>query len=1040
MDWLKCYGKPSTGPQTLRRRVMRLEPLESRLLLAVPTLGDLPDEITLLAGAPLHIALDGFDADGDSLTYSTENTASGLSVIIPKQVVTGGNRSLRMTVSHRLGTDTPDDPSDDQTVSFGTMEFELFEERASRATSRIIDLAESGWYDGKLFHRVISGFMIQGGSLDGYGQFGTGETFDDQFHPTLQHTSAGLLSMAKAGDDTNDSQFFITDAATRWLDFNYTVFGLLTSGNDVRAAISAVPVGTSDRPLNDVVIESVEVFYDREDAAMMLAAPEGVSGDADVTVRVSDGNGGTAQRTIHVVVEPDTSNGNPYLQDIDPIWVDFDTPLEFSLGAVDVEGDQVFFAGEAYPATNDLDVIVSSAGQVIITPKNGEFGAYTVAFDVGPADNNMQDSQIVPVFVRPPAPIVELTPLSDTGDRDGVTAINNGEYALGFVVSGVAPDGNVWLETGGVVLPTDEVSRTLADDGSGNYDVLLELTGDQLADGVYEYRAGQSVILTGENAGVNLTSDLSGLLPVTVDTSDPLIVSTAVQSASVGEEYRYQVQATDGDNTDIRYEIQTPYAGMQQDPVTGAITWTPSATQAGIRPLVLFAIDGAGNAGRQEFNIEVFFTLGWQGVVDFAEFAGLDLTDGELNLGFDAMHSGELTLEIVNPQPPESALVKLFDHDPVTNPDLSPLATSTLVNGNQRIDRTVVANETYYVQLFGANSDSVFRVANLLHHDASSSIVTVHGTDSNDRFEFDAAASRDVIVNGVRYQFDDAQVKTVTFDGGDGYDTVVLDDSPGDDTLTAEAKHAVFSNSDQTPGFTVTLNGFEELHAYARSGGHNEAILHDSDGKDKFKSEPAENYAKMYGGRMYNRVKFFDTVEAFSSGEKDLARLFDTQGNDVFEGRQDVSWLRTDVLDVGVHNFCQVIAQAKHGGNDVATLKDSAREDEVHLKGHKSEIFDQQTKGEIYKITARRFDTVHADGSQGAGYDKVKAWETARDNHVEAADNWARMFAQKVELEMVFDILAFEFVKVRSSTGGNDTANVTEPLDFDLLFEDGWGV
>jgi hypothetical protein len=242
------------------------------------------------------------------------------------------------------------------------------------------------------------------------------------------------------------------------------------------------------------------------------------------------------------------------------------------------------------------------------------------------------------------------------------------------------------------------------------------------------------------------------------------------------------------------------------------------------------------------------------------------------------------------------------------------------------------------------------------------------------------------------------------------------------------------------PDYTVAVTGIEELHAYARSGGHDTALLHDSDGKDKFKSEPAENYAKMYGGRMYNRVKFFDQVEAFSSGEKDLARIFDTQGNDTFEGHKDVSWLRTDVFDVGIHNFRQVIAYAMEGGDDEATLKDSALNDEVYLKEHKSEIFDLDTKGEIYKITARRFDLVHADGSDGDGYDKVKMWETPHDNYVEAADNWARLSAQKTELEMLYDVLAFEFVKVRSSTGGNDTAHVAEPLDFELLFGEGWDV
>ena len=614
------------GPAAHKARLFRrarIESLEVRRVLAAPTLADLPDEITLLAGAPLHIALDGFDSDGDSLTYSTNSTNSAVSAIIPKQETTGGNRSLRITVSHHLGTDTPGDPSDDQVVQLGTMEFELFEGRASRATSQIIDLAQSGWYDGKLFHRVISDFMIQGGSRDGYGQFGSGETFDDQFDPTLQHTSAGLLSMAKAGDDTNDSQFFVTDTDTRWLDFNHTVFGLLTGGDDVRQAITAVPTDTvydqfgnrisgSDRPLNDVVIESVEVFNDHEDAVMMLAAPEGTSGAADVTVTVSDGNGGTAQKTVHVVVAPDNgtyANGNPYLEDINPIWVESNTPQTFTLGSVDVEGDQVFYSGKVDPATGNLYVAVSSAGQVTITPKHDQFGVYTAKFEVGRASNSMWDSQVVPVFVRPPAPTVELDRPSDTGADDDVTAVNNGQQNLKFVVSGVALGATVWLEADGVTLDTNEVSRTLANDGLGTYDVLLELTGDELADGVYQYRAGQTVALTGEYDGVDLTSDPSDPFSVTIDTSDPVIVSTPVLSVSADQEYRYQVQATDGDNTNIRYEVQTPYAGMLQDPDTGVITWTPDAGHAGSNPLVVLAIDGAGNTGRQELDIRVNASL-----------------------------------------------------------------------------------------------------------------------------------------------------------------------------------------------------------------------------------------------------------------------------------------------------------------------------------------------------------------------------------------------------------------------------------------------
>jgi hypothetical protein len=135
-----------------------------------------------------------------------------------------------------------------------------------------------------------------------------------------------------------------------------------------------------------------------------------------------------------------------------------------------------------------------------------------------------------------------------------------------------------------------------------------------------------------------------------------------------------------------------------------------------------------------------------------------------------------------------------------------------------------------------------------------------------------------------------------------------------------------------------------------------------------------------------------------------------------------------------------VVTHSDHGGTDTSTFKYSEIQGEFRDKLHTSKIGNLETEGEIYKITARRFDTVHADGSQSEVYDKVKTWETPRDNHLEADDNRARMFAQKAELEMLYDILAFEFVKVRASSGGNDKANVTKPLDFDLLFENGWDV
>ena len=1214
-------------PKTIRRgRYARVEALEPRCMLAAPTLGPLPTDVTVAAGAPLHVALDGYDSDGDSLTYSVSSTNPVLTGSIPSQDNPNGNRSMRISVD-----------------GYGEMEFELFEGRVPGATSRMIELAQTGWYADRIFHRILSGFMIQGGSRDGFGFNGSGVTFDDEFHPTLQHTSGGLLSMAKGGDDTNDSQFFITAATTRWLDFNHSIFGMLTAGDSVRQAIEAIPVDANGRPLNQAeipVIDSVAIFQDTQNGVMMLSAPEGTTAEADVTVTVSDGQGGIAQQTIHVTILPDhlvdaNHNALPYLGPIDSVWTSIDTPKSFNLDALDIEGDPVFYSAQVDSGAAYMDVSVSEAGQVTVTPKNGVFGIFDVTLRTGPStasvgiqlngryDETRHDAQTINVFVRPPAPTLQLQPVSDTGDQDGITAINNtGGLQLRFMVSGVDPQATAELMIDGVPQETTELGRTPLGDGSGNDAVEVTLS-TPLADEVYSITALQTFDLAEPLGQIAFDGEPSDPITVTVDTQPPVIVSQPVLEAFVGEEYMYQVSADDGPNNVLEYGLEgSKPDAMTIDPDTGTVSWTPQPSDPVSYQLVVVATDGAGNQGWREFELVVTnvapmvsitgapvtgpegteislsaqvtdpdsdnFTYSWAVTKDGSPYAtgsasgftftpddgdadyvasltvtdddsamgeavpvtipvtnlaptiilggsdtvaegadytltlgavtdpgidtvtqwivhwgdglsdtyagggdpthvyqnegsdtvtvdlvdedgthtgagSLDLTvtpappevtdlgpiefrllehsslaDGNLHFQIETTHEGFFTLQVDVPKPSKSARLKFYDVDPVENPGLAPLAETHLDNdGNQRIDWPVTAGETYYVEAYGDNADFHIRMANLLRHDASNSTVTVHGTDSNDTFEFDAAASRDVTINGVRYDFDDAQAESLTFNGGDGYDLVILDDSSGDDTLTAEAKHAVFSNSDQTPGFTVTVEGFEELQAYARSGGHDTAYLHDSDANDKFKSEPAENYAKMYGGRMYNRVKFYDVVEAFSSGEKDLARLFDTAGNDTFEGQQDVSWLRTDVFDVGVHNFRQVIAYALDG-NDEATLKDSALMDEVYLKGHKSEIVDLETKGEIYKITARGFDFVHADGSQGAEYDRVKMWETPRDNHLEAAGNWAKLWAQKTELEMLYDVLAFEFVKVRASTGGNDTANVAEPLDFDLLFEDGW--
>jgi cyclophilin family peptidyl-prolyl cis-trans isomerase len=140
-------------------------------------------------------------------------------------------------------------------TNHGDFSIELFEDRAPATTKNFIDLAEKGYYDGLTFHRVIAGFMIQGGCPQGTGTGGPGYKIKDEFHPELRHDTPGVLSMANAGPNTGGSQFFITLAATPWLDNKHAVFGKVVSGMDVVQKIGGLRTDSGDRPAESVTMD-----------------------------------------------------------------------------------------------------------------------------------------------------------------------------------------------------------------------------------------------------------------------------------------------------------------------------------------------------------------------------------------------------------------------------------------------------------------------------------------------------------------------------------------------------------------------------------------------------------------------------------------------------------------------------------------------------------------------------------------------------------------------------------------------------------------
>jgi len=145
-------------------------------------------------------------------------------------------------------------------TTLGNFTIELFEQQAPNTVANFVKLAGKNFYNGVIFHRVIDGFMIQGGDPSGTGRGGPGYTFADEFHAQLKHDSEGILSMANAGPNTNGSQFFITLVPTPHLDGKHTVFGKVSEGMDVVRKIGRTKTSKpGDRPVVDVVMNKVTI-------------------------------------------------------------------------------------------------------------------------------------------------------------------------------------------------------------------------------------------------------------------------------------------------------------------------------------------------------------------------------------------------------------------------------------------------------------------------------------------------------------------------------------------------------------------------------------------------------------------------------------------------------------------------------------------------------------------------------------------------------------------------------------------------------------
>lgn len=563
--------------QTRASGLLDLQTISERSGVAIPT-SSIPylkpiEDTTLLATSPLHVALDGYDPKGGPLTYTVSSDNAQVEATLLQ-----GNRSMRIEVA-----------------GYGSMVFQLFEQRAPRPAGRVIELAEADFYDGILFHRVIAGFVIQGGDPTGTGSGGsTLGQFDDQYHVDLQHNQAGILSFAKSSDDTNDSQFFVTLGPTRHLDFNHSIFGLLVEGRDVLQAIGSTATGSGDRPIHDIRMNTVEIFQDTENAVMMLKAdPDAIGQQANITVTVDDGLGNQTQETFQVTVAQDPYNSGPFLEDLPDFETTVGTPLEIQLSAIDVEGDPVFFDAAPAGSVDSTVEVNNETGLVTVTPPAGYVGPMEILVGVqalnGSDRSDPWDTQVVKINVVSQQTELELELLPESDSNivgDNVTNITE----MTFRISNTSVGGQVQILYNGAVIGQGTATGT-----------SIDITTDNLAalgDGVYSLVAVQTLD--------GVAGDPSNVLTVTLDTTPPVpLTSTPPTTASNGIELVYDAQHPEEGTPGFVYSLVNPPQGATIDPVTGVMRWTPTVQQGGLNSFQILVSDLAGNTQTQDLAIDV---------------------------------------------------------------------------------------------------------------------------------------------------------------------------------------------------------------------------------------------------------------------------------------------------------------------------------------------------------------------------------------------------------------------------------------------------
>jgi len=592
-------------------------------------------------------------------------------------------------------------------------------------------------------------------------------------------------------------------------------------------------------------------------------------------------------------------------------------------------------------------------------------------------------------------PVIEAVMLgASTRVVGSVNSAPNTEFTLDFYANGLADptgygEGERWL--GSTLVTTDA-------GGDATFDVVLPSATT----------AGEMISATATDPDGNTSEFSAAASYVPVAVEDAYLAATNTQLALLAASGVLANDYVAGSAEAVW--VSGPSHGVLALQPDGSFVYDPALDFTGYDSFTYRAADGLLESDPATVSIFVATPLG---PLDFRMLEGEDPAAGDVYYQWTTTHDAFLTLEAIFDDADGTAELALYNESCVE------LATSTLVGGNQRIDWQAGAGERYFLKLSGTNDNVDLRLANLVSHAGTD--VTVYGTLDADLFEFDAAASRLVTINGVSYHFTDAEATSVTFDGADGADTAILTGNGQNETAELWPEQGTLVGN----GYSVQVGNVETITAHG-GGGVDLAFLHDDPlAKDTLTGGP--DAATLVGNPYSNQVANFRYVHVYGTpGNGDEAVLqCDPNAQNTLEAWPDDARLQSNGFFLRAKSFDDVRADGTPEGGDVALLHDDPVGSDNFVGGP-----DQATlSGGAFSLEANSFRWVHVYGTAGSGDVATFHDDPARFDRLRAWPGEAQLTGEQFFLRAK----SFGSLYANSTPGGGDLAQLYDSITDDTF-------